>query len=36
MDHLAQLMLDVNTNFEELQAVWETDPLFRILDGPLL
>jgi len=36
IDELAELMLDVDGNFEKLQAIWETNKEFRLLGGSLL
>ncbi len=35
LDHLAELMLDVNTNFHELLHIWNTKEKFRIMKGGL-
>ncbi|HEU5187138.1 MAG TPA: transglutaminase domain-containing protein [Candidatus Saccharimonadales bacterium] len=36
IDELAELMLDVDGNFEKLQAIWENKKEFRLLGGSLL
>lgn len=36
IDHLAELMVDPDVNFEELLRLWETDRDFRLLEGGLL
>jgi hypothetical protein len=36
IDKLAELMLDPDENFEQLQKIWETKKEFRLLKGALL
>ena len=36
LDHLAQLLLDPDKNFEELKNLWEHERKFRVLNSPLV
>ncbi|MBI2442303.1 MAG: hypothetical protein HYV40_00150 [Candidatus Levybacteria bacterium] len=36
IDHLAELMKNLDENFDELKKIWETNKEFRILSGALL
>jgi hypothetical protein len=36
IDNLAELMLDIDGNFDELRAIWDTKKEFRLLAGSLL